>query len=1063
MDNYTPTIMSSTTASARFLTDERICAVNRMSAHSSHAFFETERGDLRHTLDDAHGAWKASVFTHSSTLLDEISAASAHHRDTVLSQLGGSVHNVRVPGHLQTDGLLPHMYVNQQYPWDGHEHIEAPEIPEKNHVGVYVRDFTLSDREREALKTDGEKITLTFDGAAIALYVWLDGVFIGYGEDSFTPSQFDVTSALLSRADGTNDTDGTNEEHTLTVACYEFSTAHWLEDQDYWRLHGLFRSVHLDVIPRSHVEHISSHADYDFVHGTGILSGSVTVLKSDSIENAQLLAEVLDASGNVISSKTFAVTDNLTRLELAADIENVKPWSAEQPNLYTLRLTVSDEDENTLEHTEQRIGFRHFELDPADHVMKLNGKRIVFKGVNRHEFGSDCGRALSEEQMLWDIKFLKQHNINAVRTSHYPNQTRWYELCDEYGIYLIDETNLETHGSWSDAFGTPTPERAVPESHESWTNACIDRANSMLKRDFNHPSVLIWSLGNESYGGTVLAHMSEFFHENDTRPVHYEGTTWYRDFDFVTDIESRMYSHPDAIESYLQGTSELGEPKKPYISCEYMHAMGNSLGGMKLYTDLEKYDLYQGGFIWDYGDQALEQALPDGSTRLTYGSDWYDRPSDYEFSGNGIVFANRVPTAKAAEAKFLYSNVKIAVTDSGAHITNDNLFTSTADSVFVARALVDGKVVWSKGYTFDVPALNSADVTVDWPGVERFEGEGCELVYELTQTLRESTPWAVKGFELTFGQRAVSLDSVEKSHHPLNCAPSLVEDYWNMGLNTDWAEVLLSRQHGGPVSFKRKSQDDDMIIRTPQLTTWRALTDNDRGYNAGFTRAQWLAAGRFAKITGENFIFDRDNGTLTGTYSYTLANPSATKATVTWAVESDARIHLTATLHADDALDSAPLAFGLEWMLPASYTHTRFYGRGPQETYADRDNGAKLGLWNTTIFDDVQPYLVPQETGNHEGTRFVELTDQFGHGMRVSAHHGSAACAFAFSALPYSSAMLDEATHQEELPEHTHTFLRLLAAQLGVGGDDSWGSPVHKEFELDTTKDIVLDVDIELM
>ncbi|MFD0705385.1 glycoside hydrolase family 2 TIM barrel-domain containing protein [Alloscardovia venturai] len=1070
-----PHIEKASHASASWLSDPEICAVNRVSAHSSHHVHEEENGsrrNLRHLLDDASGAWKASVLVHDDDLLERISAASALHRDEIINSLGSRPATVRVPGHLQTDGLLPHKYVNQQYPWDGHEEMCAPSVPSLNHVGVYVRDFSLSPREREALTSSahaGERIHLTFDGAAIALYVWLNGTFVGYSEDSFTPAEFDVTDIL--NPQGTN---------TVTAAVYEYSTAHWLEDQDYWRLHGLFRSVHLDVIPAAHVRTMKLNADVDVasltgdnaVTGVGRISGSIELNKhKDSDISAQL--EILDDSNVQVWSFKTQCTDAHTVLELDDTVERIHPWSAEEPHLYTFRVTLSDESGTIVEISEHRIGFRHFEIDPADGVMKLNGKRIIFKGVNRHEFGANCGRALDEDAMLWDITFMKQHNINAVRTSHYPNQVRWYELCDEYGLYVIDETNLETHGTWADAFGTPTPGRAIPGSHEEWTNACIDRANSMLQRDFNHPSVLIWSLGNESYGGTVLAHMSQFFHDNDSRPVHYEGTTWDREFDYVTDIESRMYAHPDAIESYLKGTSELGEAHKPYISCEYMHAMGNSLGGMKLYTDLEKYAQYQGGFIWDYCDQALEQQLPDGTTRLTYGGDWYDRPSDYEFSGNGIVFADRTPTAKASEVKQLYANVTLAINENGATIDNRNLFISTGDYIFTARALVDGRIVWENDYHFDIPAQHSEDVSISWPNAQSYGAyDGNEIVYELSVSLTHATAWAPVGFELCFAQRSQKLShdtaSLSESTPTTSAAPTpshaiVTEDYWNLGLKSQNTEILLSRLHGGPVSFKRLDQDDDMIIRAPKLTTWRALTDNDRGYNAGFSRAQWFTAGRFAKVTDEKFDVQHDKGALSGEYTYALATPAATRVTMCWDVTSDGRVHLTASYPGNADEPSNPLAFGLEWMLPASYTHTRFYGLGPDETYRDRNNGAKLGMWEKTIFDDVQPYLVPQETGNHEGTRFVEITNQYGHGMRISAHGGDASHAFAFSALPYSSTMLEEATHQEELPPHTHTFLRLLAGQQGVGGDDSWGSPVHKEFELDKTQPLTLDVDIELI
>ncbi len=612
-----------------------------------------------------------------------------------------------------------------------------------------------------------------------------------------------------------------------------------------------------------------------------------------------------------------------------------------------------DSDGKIIEVSEHSVGFRHFEIDNG--VMKLNGKRILFKGVNRHEFEPRTGRVVTESEMIEDIKIMKRLNINAVRTSHYPNQPRWYELCDEYGLYVIDETNLETHGTWVNPFGVVTEDTAVPGSKKVWENACIDRLNSMIRRDYNHPSILLWSLGNESYGGSVFEAMSDFVHTADaSRPVHYEGTTWQREFDHVTDVESRMYAHPDAIEKYLTGESELGKPTKPYISCEYMHAMGNSVGGLHLYTELEKYEKYQGGFIWDFVDQALTQTASDGSKSLVYGGDWYERPSDYEFSGNGIVFADRKVSAKATEVKQLYSNVKIAVTESGVNITNNNLFTNTSEYAFTVRVLVNGvEALSKKDYCWDIPAGESREIPIDWEQITQAkavqlalkEAEICrqhtpqsnsEIVYEVEQNLAEDTNWAHAGYALCFGQRVerIALQDLQGSQdvddeedvnstHSI-CPHAVISNgVWNAGLRSEVGEVLLSRASGGIVSYKRISQTDDLVIRTPKLTTWRALTDNDRGYQAGFSRAQWMAAGRFAKMTGQKFEYGSAEGSLIGTYSYELADIEHTQVTVTYSVQRDASIHLTVHFPGISSANSNSnlLAFGIEWALPASYTH----------------------------------------------------------------------------------------------------------------------------------------------
>ena len=423
------------------------------------------------------------------------------------------------------------------------------------------------------------------------------------------------------------------------------------------------------------------------------------------------MSDIVDTSGVPCCGTADTAIDS-TAVQFRANLTNIRPWSAEKPYLYTLTLTVRTADNSIIEVVPQRLGFRHFEI--VDGIMRLNGKRIIFRGANRHEFDARLGRAITEQEMLTDIITCKRNNINAIRTSHYPNQTRFYELCDEYGLYLIDETNLETHGSWTIPGDVETPETAIPGSNPIWEGPCVDRIASMIGRDRNHPSVLIWSLGNESYAGEVFRAMYRFAHAADsTRPVHYEGVVHDRPFDDVTDIETRMYAKPAEIEEYLTNDS-----KKPYISCEYMHAMGNSVGGMHLYTELERYPHYQGGFIWDFIDQALWQQLDDGTEHLTYGGDWDDRPCDYEFAGDGLVFADHSPSPKLQEVKRLYAPVVLTASDHDVTIENRNLFVSTIDFAFTAKLLADGNAIWQADYRFDVPAGETRTFPIDFPSVD---------------------------------------------------------------------------------------------------------------------------------------------------------------------------------------------------------------------------------------------------------------------------------------------------------------------------------------------------------
>ncbi|MEK0280211.1 glycoside hydrolase family 2 TIM barrel-domain containing protein [Bifidobacterium mongoliense] len=1014
-------------ASEAWLTDPTIFAVNRVPAHSEHRYYAhmpqgDERSDLRQSLD---GEWRVEVVQASDIDFHEEPFVAENFDDSAFER-------IQVPGHLQTAGLMNHKYVNIQYPWDGHENPLEPNVPESNHVALYRRKFMVSDRLAGA-KAAGGTVSIVFHGMATAIYVWVNGLFAGYGEDGFTPNEFDVTDLLH---------DG---ENVVAVACYEYSSASWLEDQDFWRLHGLFRSVELAAQPHVHIDNMQIETDYDAKTGTASFDAVLSV--RNATDAATISATLKDADGDVVWQTAHCV-DGRTSIS-SGSLQDVTPWSAENPALYELDVIIIDHAGNIAEVAVQRIGFRRFRIE--DGIMTINGRRIVFKGADRHEFDAKRGRAITKQDMIDDVMFCKRHNINAIRTSHYPNQDYWYELCDEYGIYLIDETNLETHGSWCLPGDVLTEETAVPGSKPQWEGACVDRVNSMMRRDYNHPSVLIWSLGNESYAGDVFRAMYRHVHDIDpNRPVHYEGVTHNRDYDDVSDIETHMYVHADAVEEYLKN-----DPKKPYLLCEYMHAMGNSVGNMDEYTALERYPHYQGGFIWDFIDQAILARQSDGTERLCYGGDFGDRPSDYEFSGDGLVFADRRPTPKAQEVKQLYANVHLDVTESGVVVRNDNLFTSTGGYVFALRVLADGEPVWQSDRRFDVPANETASFAIDWP-VDQYRADAKELVLEVSQRLAEPTDWAPAGYELSFGQAVIDgMRPMAEAKKPIDGVVTVGR--WNAGVQGSGREMLFSRTQGGMVSYAFDGRE--FVLRRPTITTFRALTDNDRGAGHGFERVQWLGAGRYARCVG-NEIEQVDDDTLKATYVYELATPQRTRVTVAYTADTTGRVNLRVNYPGKEGELPTMPAFGIEWALPVEYSRLRFFGAGPEETYRDRKH-AKLGIWSTDAFADHAPYLMPQETGNHEEVRWAEITDGHGHGLRVNRAAG--ADPFAMSLQPYSSFMLEEAQHQDELPVPKHMFLRVLAAQMGVGGDDSWMSPVHPQYQIPADRPISLDVDLELI
>lgn len=998
--------MNEMKASLEWLGQPEIYEVGRVEAHSDHKYYERE--------EEIHGDMPLRQSLNGKWLFSYAENPSLRHKQFYRADYDcGEFDYVEVPGHIQLQGYDRCQYINTMYPWDGQEELRPPMVSEKyNPVGSYVTYFSLDERLK------GKQVYLSFQGVETALFVWLNGEFIGYAEDSFTPSEFELTKYLK------------EGENKLAAEVYKRSSASWIEDQDFFRFSGIFRDVYLYAVPKVHIRDLFVKAGLTEDYKTGILNLHMKLQgESTGITEAVLK----DRKGNVLVREEKPSSETV---DFEVEVSKVCPWSAEYAYLYDLEIRLKDSDGRLIEIVPQKVGFRRFEK--IGNVMCLNGKRILFKGVNRHEFDVRRGRAVTEEDMLYDIRFMKSHNINAVRTSHYPNQSRWYELCDEYGIYLIDETNLESHGSWQ-KLGVCEPSLNVPGDHEEWLNASLDRAKSMFERDKNHPSVLIWSCGNESYAGTVLEAVSEYFHsQDDTRLVHYEGVFWNRRFDHISDMESRMYAKPHEIKEYLENS-----PKKPYISCEYMHAMGNSCGGLKLYTELEEqYELYQGGFIWDYIDQSLLRTNEQGEEVLTYGGDFDDRATDYEFCGNGIVFADRRISPKAQEVKYLYANIKIIPDENGVCIENRNLFQPTDDYYFLCCVKKDGSNIYETTEMINVPAGKSEYRRLSYP---KYEEPG-EYTYEVSMRLKNSELWAEEGYELAFGQYIHKIEG-QKEKDTVGKLDIIHGDV-NIGAVGDGFSVMFSRTEGGITSLVYEGRE--YVTRAWKTTFFRACTDNDRGAQKGYESAVWMAAGKYQKL--EEVSVNEESGCLTVSFRYLLPGIPHGCAAVTYCVNGCGEIHVTAEY---EGLKGYPdlWAFGMELKLKAQYDKFRYYGMGPEENYSDRKEGARLGIFEGNAKENMTPYLVPQECGNRTGIRWMEVTDGAGHGLQFEAGREP----YEGSVLPYSAYEIENASHQEELPNIHYTWVRILAAQMGVGGDDSWGAPVHEEYRIESERGMKLE------
>ena len=627
-------------ADMKWLDNPEVFRVNQLEAHSDHCYYldysdmKKEKNPLFQSLN---GQWEFSysknVKSRPVNFYEETFDASGFDK-------------IMVPGHIELAGYDKIRYINTMYPWEGKEYhrgaysMEATGAEkgmfseaEYNPVGSYIKYFDLDK------SMCGKRIHICFEGVEEAMYLWLNGQFVGYAEDSFTPSEFDLTPYIKEKG------------NVLAVQVHKMSTAAFLEDQDFFRFFGIFRNVTLKAIPDVHMDDVW----FQPVLNQDNVSGSVSVNMKVSAPDAQnITADIIlkDREENLVAEKSVQLKKENDHLEgtICIDLETVRLWDNHNPYLYHAYVELKAEDGSLVEVIPYDIGFRRIEI--IDKIIYLNGKRLVITGVNRHEWNPKTGRCIGLEDMRADIACMLRNNINSVRTCHYPDQIPWYYMCDNAGIYVMAETNLESHGSFQ-KLEAIEPSCNVPGSLPQWKEAVLDRARNNFETFKNHTSVLFWSLGNESYAGDDIEAMNVYFAEKeDGRLVHYESSYYNRAYeDTISDLETRMYAKPEDVEEYLNNN-----PKKPYILCEFMHDMGNSMGGLGSYMKLiDKYDMYQGGFIWDFIDQAILVKDPvTGKEVLRYGGDFDDKPSDYEFSANGIVFADRKEKPAMQEVRYYY-------------------------------------------------------------------------------------------------------------------------------------------------------------------------------------------------------------------------------------------------------------------------------------------------------------------------------------------------------------------------------------------------------------------------
>ena len=1016
MSNFDPNIIK----------NPEIFEQNRLAAHSDHVCYKNElekikgKSSLRY---DMNGLWKFAYAKNQSLAPCGFEAADYDCK---------SWDEIRVPAHIQMEGYDVPIYTNTTYPWEADESIKPGEVPEIfNPVASYVKYFTIPENMKN------KRVCISFQGVESGFALWLNGHYVGYSEDTFDPSDFELTDYIV------------EGENKLAVRVWKWTSSSWCEDQDFYRFSGIFRDVFLYAVPCAHVEDLSVVPTLNDTFDEGVLSVSIKA-DGDGIASVKLYelgdlsVEKYDRAKLLLEEFDIELRDK-ELCEGSCNVKNPLLWSAEKPNLYEVKIIVKDTHGNETEFISQLAGFRRFEM--VDGLMKLNGKRIVFKGVNRHEFSSITGRVPNRDEVIKDIVTMKKNNINAIRTSHYPDDSMIYELCDIYGIYMIAENNLESHGTW-EAYnkGYVDLDFVVPKDKPQWREMMLDRANSCYQRDKNHPAILIWSCGNESFGGKTIYEMSQLFRQLDKhRLVHYEGVFNDRSYNDTSDMESQMYTSVAGIEKFL-----ADNPEKPFICCEYTHAMGNSCGAMHKYTELsDREPRYQGGFIWDYIDQSIYKKDRYGKWFLTYGGDFGDRPTDGDFSGNGICYGGeREASPKMQEVKFNYQNISVDFdNDYIFTVTNKNLFVNT--SVFDAFAilLADGEEVYRTKLQVSVPPMERASyevpVTLKNSMID-VEKEYCIVV---SFVLKENTIWEKAGYEIAFGQHMIKKPVSEYS---CDKSVELVVGNGNILVRGENFKALFSRMNLGMVSYVYGGVE--MLPNTiPLPNFWRTPTNNDSGNMMPQRYAQWKIASMYV-TTRENQRFadtsprvEKNDNNIAITYTYFMPTTPQSSCEVTYRVFGDGTIETTLSYDPVKELGDMP-EFGMMFKLDADYDTVKWYGLGPQETYADRQHGGKYGVYENKVADNIAEYLVPQESGNKCSVRYARVMDKKGRGMLFFGDELS------FSALPYTPHELENAAHHFELPPVHYTVVRVAKKQMGVGGDDSWGSHTHPEYLLDASE-----------
>ena len=917
-----------------------------------------------------------------------------------------------VPGIWELNGYGDPLYVNVAYPWDNHFKNNPPYVPEaRNHVGSYRKEIEVP------ASWAGREVFAHFGSVTSNIYLWVNGKFVGYSEDSKLECEFDLTKYL--KPGGKN---------LFAFQIFRWCDGSYLEDQDFFRLCGVARDSYLYSRPKKYVSDVRVTPDLDAQYKDGSLEVAVSLASKASVK-----VELLDAAGAVVDSKDAA---GAGVLKVNFDVRDPQKWTAETPYLYTVRTTLFDKG-NVSEVIPVRTGFRKIEIKDAQ--VLVNGQPVLFKGADRHELDPDGGYVISRERMIQDLQIMKKFNINAVRTCHYPDDPYWYDLCDEYGIYLVAEADVESHGM---GYGPETLAK-VP----SYKKAHLERNQRNVQRAYNHPSVIFWSLGNEAgYGENFEEAYDWIKAEDTTRPVQYERAGYAG----KTDVFCPMYMEYRDVARYCEDPANT----KPLIQCEYAHAMGNSEGGFKEYWDLiRKYPKYQGGFIWDFVDQSLRWTGKNGRMIYAYGGDFniYD-PSDQNFCDNGLISPDRVPNPHMYEVGYYYQNIWTDLKDAGRgeiEVYNENFFRDLSAYALEWELLKDGRP--ARRGTVDVIEASPQQkvrLTLPYGSID----SQSEWLLNVRYVLKASEGLLDAGYAVAKAQLALSapvtpwreISNVKVNNAPV-ALPVIDEAERNyIPVSGEDFKVVISKRTGFIVSYVAGGVE--MLAEGASLTPnfWRAPTDNDFGAGLQRRYAAWKAPQTRLTSIGASM----EDGLAVVKAEYDMPDVSG-RLTLVYRINNAGAVQISQTFAADKEAKVANMfRFGMQMPMPKAFDRIVYYGRGPIENYSDRNHVTDLGIYDQSVSEQFYPYIRPQENGNKTDIRWWRITDPSGKGLMITSVEP-----FSASALHYTVESLDEGavkhqTHSGELDEADLTNLLIDKVQMGLGCANSWGALPLSEYML---------------